>query len=94
MKNENTFDLTLPKSRNSKEVFNIKIKEVDEAAFMAASMLVKAGKEIEATKQLLKDLHAGGDNIEEVLNCFPAVHSAMGAVLELLTPLEYTLKKS
>jgi len=88
------FNLKLPKARGSKEFFDIIINDVDESTYIMAGSLVKAGKEIEAVKLVLKELHAGGDNIEEVLSCFHAVHSASTAILELLTPAEVQLKKN
>lgn len=88
------YTLKLRKGRHSKEMFTVHLNDVDETTFVMVSKLVKSDKEIEATKLLLKELYAGGDNIDEVLSCFPAVHSAMGAVLELVQPLEYELKKN
>ena len=85
------YKLKLPNGKGG--FFNIELKELDEVTFIAVSSLVKSGKDIEATKLLLSELHSGGDNKEEVIACFPAVHSAMSAALQLLTPLESELKK-
>lgn len=86
------YELELPKRGG--DTFNIMLKELDEATYIAVSNLVKAGKDVEATKLLLRQLHSGGDNIEDVVSDFVAVHSAMRPILEILTPLEATLKKS
>jgi hypothetical protein len=93
MKNEVKagYQLILPNGKGGQ--LSIELRELDESTYIAVSMLAQAGKEIEATKEFLKALHSGGDKINEVLDCFPAVLAARGAVLELITPLEYQLKK-
>jgi hypothetical protein len=88
------FKLKLPKARGSKEFFEITINDIDEVTYTMARSLVKADKEHEAVKLILQELHAGGDNIEEVLKCFWAVLAASSAILELLTPAEVELKKN
>lgn len=88
------YNLKLPKARGSKEYFDIIINDLDEPTFIMAQSLIGAKKDVEAVKFVLKELHAGGDNIDEVLDCFPAVHAAMGVVLELLIPAEVELKKN
>lgn len=88
------FNLKLPKSRGSREYFDITIDDVDEPTFIMAQSMIKAGKDVEAVKFVLRELYAGGDKIEEVLDCFHSVHCAMTAIIDLLNPAEVELKKN
>lgn len=87
------YNLKLPKDSEGKEFYEIELKHLDEITYIAVSHMVKADKEIEATKLLLKELHSGGDDINEVCSNFTAVHAAMRPALQILTPLEAELKK-
>lgn len=87
------FHLKIPKARGSKNFFNIIINDIDEETYIAAQSMVKADKSVEAVKFILKELHAGGDDVMEVLDCFHALHATSTAILELLAPAEVELKK-
>jgi len=93
MENLDIYEVKLPKKRGGKEFYKIELKEIDEETYIMASSLVKAGKDVEATKMVLKGLHVGGDVIDEVLNNFIAVQAGMTVVLDLITPMEVELKK-
>ena len=95
-KKQGTFTLKLPKDREQTKFFNLQIKDIDEAAYTAASKFISAGKEVEAIKFLLGELYVGGDaaEIKEVLGNFVTIRSAAEPLISLLNPATGELKKN
>ena len=89
-------DKAEPKAKDKvkkENFFTISLRDIDETVWSMAKSLADAGKDLECTKMVLKELHSGGDNIDEVLNNFTAVNSARIIVTELVSPLDVELKK-
>jgi len=92
--NKNGFTLTIPKKRDSEEVYKIQIKDIDEVIWNGAQKLIRQEKELEAVKLLIRNLWVSGDDATEICNNFYALRAATAPLLELIQPMDGTLKKN
>jgi len=93
-KGDGNYTLTIPKKRNSDEVYTIQIKDIDEVIWNGAQKLIRKEKELEAVKLLIKNLRVSGDDATEICNNFYALRAATAPLLELIQPMDGTLKKN
>ena len=89
------FTLTIPKGRDPELGFYvIQINDIDETIWNGAQKLIRQDKEVEAVKLLIRNLRVGGDNAEDICGNFYAIRAATQPLLELIQPLDGTLKKN
>ena len=89
------FTLKLQKSRDvEKGYYTIYLKEIDETVWNGCQRLIRQEKELEAVRMLIRNLRVGGDAVAEVCANFYAVRAAVQPLLELIMPVDGTLKKN
>jgi hypothetical protein len=94
-KKQGKFTLTLPKDGSGPEVWEIQLKDLPEDIYVAASRLFrKEGKELEGMKFLIRNLFAGGDDINDVCKDWKAVYAAAEQIMSILPDGQGSLKKN
>lgn len=94
-KKQGKFTLTLPKDGSGPEVWTIQLKDLPEDIYVAASRLFrKEGKELEGMKFLIRNLFAGGDEINDVCKDWKAVYAAAEQIMSILPEGQGVLKKN
>jgi hypothetical protein len=94
-KKQGKFTLELPKKGNGPEVWSVELKELTEDLYIAVSQLMrKQGKELDAMRFLLRNLHVGGDNVEDVCRDWEAVYASAEQIMSLLPQAQGRLKKN
>lgn len=88
------FTLTIAKSRGTEEVYTVGLRDIDEQTFLAANKLIKADKELEAVRFLIRQLRVSGDKAEDICGNFHAVRAATQPLMEIVRPLEGSIKKN
>lgn len=88
------FTIVVSTARNSDDKMEIGLRDIDEPTFLAANRLVKADKELEAVKFIVRQLRVSGAPAEDFCSNFHAIRAAVGPVMELIRPLEGELKKN
>ena len=91
---QSDWTLEIPKGRNTDEKFVMGLKDIDEPIFLAANKLLKAEKELEMVKFLIRSLRVSGASAEEVCANFHAVRAAMNPLMDIVRPLEGSIKKN
>jgi hypothetical protein len=94
-KKQGKFTLELPKNGNGPEIWSIQLTDIQEDIYVAASRLFrKEGKELEGMKFLIRNLFAGGDNINDVCKDWKAVYASAEQIMSLLPEAQGRLKKN
>lgn len=88
------FVLKVRKSRESEELIEMGLKDIDEATFLAANSFMKKDRELDAVKFLIKNLRVSGAKVEEITDNFIALRASVIPLMELIRPLEGELKKN
>ena len=94
-KKDGYFTLRIPRDRDQKKFFEIQLNDIDETTFIMVQKVLSAGKQSEAVRLMVKQLWVGGNcTFDEFSANFLAVHSASNVLIEMITPMEGTLKKN
>lgn len=88
------FTLKVKKDRDSDEMIEIGLRDIDEQTFLAANAYMKKDRELDAVKFLIKNLRVSGAKAEDITENFHAVRAAVTPLMELIRPLEGSLKKN
>jgi len=88
------FTLTVSKERGSDEKLEIGLRDIDEQTFLAANKLIQNDKELEAVRFLIRQLRVSGCAAEDICSNFFAIRSATAPLMEIIRPLEGSIKKN
>jgi hypothetical protein len=88
------FELTVKVDRKSDETVTIGLRELDEPTYIAVSKLMDAGKIMDAVRMMIINLRVSGVPSETITKNFQATRAALKPLLELIEPLDGSLKKN
>jgi hypothetical protein len=80
--------------RKQKKQATFHLKEMDENLYMAAQTYIDNGKDLDATRLIIKGLHVGGDDPKLLDGNLVGTLNARKQVRELMLPMDGELKKN
>lgn len=85
--------LSLPTDDDGGKI-TIYLKAMDVDLFIAIKAMIEQGKYREGINMFFSDLKVGGDDISLIASNFTAFQSAQNAMMEILKPMPFELKKN
>ena len=93
-KKQGAYTLELPKNGDGPDVWTIHLKDIEEDIYIASSRLFRKEKDMDAMKFLIRNLHVGGDPVEEVCRDWKAIFASAEQIMGMLPQAQGVLKKN